>query len=475
MAGFADYEAYDALGLADLVRRRQVTPDRAARRRHRAGRGAEPDGQCHRAPALRLRSKGDRRRSAGRSIPWRPVPPEGPDGLAGRGPDDARLALLRGDAARGRRQRARGPAQARRSGRLRANEHVRARALAHLRAPALRPDEEPVGSDPHLGRLERRRGRGHGRAHRPDGPRERRLRVDPGAGGLLRPGGPQADPRAEHDGAVHRRGAGRPLHRARRDADRARLRRAPRRHGGSWRRRSLRRAAARPAVPRRGGRPAGSPPDRLDRSRAERRPRGSRVRGARPGDRSAVRRPRSRGDRGGSGHRAGRGGPDLPDDRRRQLGGQRPDAPDGRPPTPSRRGRERDLRHRGARRAGHGPGVRPGHADRPPPRPADGGLPSAARCPADAGAGDAGRGQAGVDRHDAGGRGRVLAARIYVLAIHGLVQYHRSAGHHAPAEPDRYRQRAARAAACHPAREPLRRRGNPLPAGIAARGRAPLV
>ena len=63
---------------------------------------------------------------------------------------------------------------------------------------------------------------------------------------------------------------------------------------------------------------------------------------------------------------------------------------------------------------------------------------SAARCPADAGAGDAGRGQAGVDRHDAGGRGRVLAARIYVLAIHGLVQYHRSAGHHAPAGPDRH-------------------------------------
>ena len=27
MAGFAEYEAYDGLGLADLVRRRKVTPE----------------------------------------------------------------------------------------------------------------------------------------------------------------------------------------------------------------------------------------------------------------------------------------------------------------------------------------------------------------------------------------------------------------------------------------------------------------
>ena len=233
MAGFADYE---------VVRRPRARgpgpppaghSNRAARRRHRAGRGEEPGGQRHRAPALRLRSEGDRRGAAGRSVSRRSVPPEGPDGLAGWGPDDARLALLRRHAPRRRRQRARGPTQARRPGHLRTNQHVRARTLADLRAPALRPDEEPVGPDPHLGRIERRRRCGHGRAHRADGSRERRLRVHPGARGLLRSGGTQADTRAEHDGAVHRRGAGRPLDGARRDADRARLSRAPRRHGGS--------------------------------------------------------------------------------------------------------------------------------------------------------------------------------------------------------------------------------------------------
>ena len=112
------------------------------------GRGAEPDGQRHRAPALRLRSKGDRRRSAGRSVPRRSVPPEGPDGLAGWGPDDARLALLRRHAPRRRRQRARGPTQARRPGHLRTHQHVRARTLADLRAPASTARRRTRGTRP---------------------------------------------------------------------------------------------------------------------------------------------------------------------------------------------------------------------------------------------------------------------------------------------------------------------------------------
>ena len=41
--------------------------------------------------------------------------------------------------------------------------------------------------------------------------------------------------------------------------------------------------------------------------------------------------------------------------------------------------------------AGHGPRVRPGHADRPPPWPADGGLPSEHDVLLDPGAGDASR------------------------------------------------------------------------------------
>ena len=55
-----------------------------------------------------------------------------------------------------------------------------------------RGDPQPVGPRPHPGRLVRRRGgRGGGRPGA-DGPVQRRTRLDPDPGGLLRPGRPQA-------------------------------------------------------------------------------------------------------------------------------------------------------------------------------------------------------------------------------------------------------------------------------------------
>src|SRR5262249_26475987 len=78
------------------------------------------------------------------------------------------------------------------------------------------------------------------RRHAADGARDRRLRLDPCAGGLLRPRGPQAHARAQHDGARARRGTGRLLGRARRDLVGARFRRAARRDQRPGRRRSLR-------------------------------------------------------------------------------------------------------------------------------------------------------------------------------------------------------------------------------------------
>jgi hypothetical protein len=42
MSGFADYERYDALGLADLVRRKDVTPSDYSRPRSNAWRRATP-------------------------------------------------------------------------------------------------------------------------------------------------------------------------------------------------------------------------------------------------------------------------------------------------------------------------------------------------------------------------------------------------------------------------------------------------
>ena len=40
MGGFAEYEQYDALGLADLVRRKEVTPLGCSKRRSNASRRA---------------------------------------------------------------------------------------------------------------------------------------------------------------------------------------------------------------------------------------------------------------------------------------------------------------------------------------------------------------------------------------------------------------------------------------------------
>ena len=80
------------------------------------------------------------------------------------------------------------------------------------------PTKNPVGPDAHLRRLERRRGRGGRRAHAADGARLRRLRLDPRARGVLRHRRAQAHARTQYDGAVHGRGAGRLLHRARGDA-----------------------------------------------------------------------------------------------------------------------------------------------------------------------------------------------------------------------------------------------------------------
>ena len=352
MAGFADYEAYDALGLADLVRRRKVTPtellDAAIER-------VEARNPTINAVVLPLYDYARKAIADGLPDgPFRGVPYLLKDltaSLAGV-QHDAGLPLLRGHAAGRGRQRARRAAEARRAGRLRADQLVRARALAHLRAAALRRHQEPVGPDPHLGRLERRRGRRHRRPHRADGARERRLRIDPRAGGVLRARRAQADPRAEHDGAVHRRGAGRPLHRARRDPQRPRHAQRsstrPRARGRATR--TPRHRPARPFLAEVGA-PARPPPDRLDRPRAERRAGRPRVR-----RRWSGRPPRSAASLG---HEVSEADPEIERDavvptflthRRRQLRRERPDPSDRRPPSPARRGRERHVRHGGAGR-----------------------------------------------------------------------------------------------------------------------------
>ena len=138
MAGFADYEAYDALGLADLVRRRKVTPtellDAAIER-------VEARNPTINAVVMPLYDYARKAITDGLPDgPFRGVPYLLKDltaSLAG-------VRMMRGsrffadtppaaaDSEHVARLKRAGP------GHLRAHQHVRARPLAHLRAAALR-------------------------------------------------------------------------------------------------------------------------------------------------------------------------------------------------------------------------------------------------------------------------------------------------------------------------------------------------
>ena len=156
----------------------------------RVRRGAQYGGQRRGHEALRRRQEGHRRRSGRRAVPRRSVPDEGPHVTGCRCADDARLEVLRRHTASQRRQRACEAAEARGAGDLRTDQHARARPVADLRTAALRCDAQPLGCRAYLGRLERRGRRGRRRAHATDGARLRRVRLDPSACGMLRPGRP---------------------------------------------------------------------------------------------------------------------------------------------------------------------------------------------------------------------------------------------------------------------------------------------
>ena len=112
------------------------------------------------------------------------------------------------------------------------------------RAGAVRRGAQPVEPRPHPGRLVRRLGGGGRGRHRPGRRRQRRRRLDPHPGGLLRPVRPQGRPRADPVRPDRRRAAARRRDQRRHLAQRARQRRDARRPG-----RPRRDGALRPGMP----------------------------------------------------------------------------------------------------------------------------------------------------------------------------------------------------------------------------------
>lgn len=164
--GFSEYSSFDGVGLAELVRKREVTPTELVD----AAIEARTDANATLNAVVREGFDYARRDAAGtlpdgrRGVPflvkdlYTPV-----GGLA----DVERLALVRPPHQRGRR-RARAPLPLERHGAARQEQHAGVRHHRHHRERVPGTVPQPVESEAHRGRLERRgggvRGRGGDRA-----------------------------------------------------------------------------------------------------------------------------------------------------------------------------------------------------------------------------------------------------------------------------------------------------------------------
>ena len=353
-------------------------PRRVAGGRHRAGGGAQPGRQRGGAEALRPGAPGDRRGLPDGPFTRRPVPRERPHRLLA-GVPHARGSRFFADTP---------PATA-------DSEHV-----ARLRRAGLvffgrtstcelglsltcepqlyGPTRNPWDPTRISGGSSGGAAAAVGRPHPAHGARQRRFRLHPGPGGLLRRGRAQAHPRPQHLRAHLRRGAGRPLDRARGDPDRARLRRAARRDRGPGAGRPLRRAAARPPLPP----GSGARPGALRIAWTARTPNARRVeRESLAALADAVKLCAD------LGHRVEEADPEVDGAAivptfltcHRQHRGERPASTDGGPEAARGRGGARDMADRPAGGEHHRRRLRAGHPDRPPARPPDGRLSRAPR------------------------------------------------------------------------------------------------
>ena len=233
-----------------------------ARRGARAHRGRQPEAQRGDSPDGSAGARRDRGGPAGRSVPRRAVPAQGPhDGLR-RGADAQRLAAV----SRLRAAGGRGTDAALQGGGprdLRQDQYARVRRLERDRARVVRSHAQSVASRSHVERVQRWLGGRGRRADRAGRQRQRRWRLDPHPSLQLWSRRAEAEPRSQSDRPA---AAGRlvRLHRrTRRDADGARLRRVARRDLRRLSAAAHETAAARAAVPRRGAGTRGAAAHRL--------------------------------------------------------------------------------------------------------------------------------------------------------------------------------------------------------------------
>ena len=188
----------DATAQAALVRAGGVDTGRAGRRRHRAHRAGRPGPQRGRHPRLRGRPRGGRVAGpAGRPAARRPVPAQGHRRQPGRAcrPSSGNRLLARPRPPRRRPTPSWAPASGAAGLVTLGKTNLPELGSSPTTQPlVVRAHRQPVGPDPLAGRLQRRGGgRGRRRAG-PDRPRQRRRRLDPAAGGLVRAGRAQAEP-----------------------------------------------------------------------------------------------------------------------------------------------------------------------------------------------------------------------------------------------------------------------------------------
>ena len=219
---FKEYGNYDAVGLAELVRKKQVTRQGIARRGHRPHREGRSADQRGRRQALRLRRAPDRARPARRSLHRRAVPAQGSRSAGGHAHDLGR----HGPEGLCRRPQRHAGAALSRYRRLDLRQELQSGIRPdadHGVAPA-RTDPQSLESRAFFRRLIRRRGGGGCRPHPPRRACQRWRRFDPHPRFRLRRVRPEADPRAQSARPRSRRRLGRLFLRPCRQHQRARQR-----------------------------------------------------------------------------------------------------------------------------------------------------------------------------------------------------------------------------------------------------------